>query len=291
MPKFFKLNTAATIPWLGFGTGTALYKKDAADFVKLAIDNGVTHLDGAQIYDNEESLGRGIANSGKPRSELFVTTKLYLPALEPGETIVESLKKSLSKLKLDYVDLFLVHDPTPARKKGNLAEVWEGMEETYRLGLSKAIGVSNFQVKDLNTVLENAKIVPAVNQIELHPYVWKAAKPIVEFSQVKGIAIQSYGGQTPVARVPDGPLSPVLKQISERLTQTRGKSVTPGQVLSKWLLQKDVIVITTTSKVSRLQEYLDTENVPDLTSEEIHAIEEAGEKLHKRIFMQHAFDE
>ncbi|PPQ89126.1 hypothetical protein CVT25_006498 [Psilocybe cyanescens] len=291
MPKAFSLNTGATIPWLGFGTGTALYTKDAADLVKLAIDNGVTHLDGAQMYLNEESLGRGITISGKPRSELFVTTKLNLPTLAPGETITQSLKTSLSKLNLDYVDLFLVHDPTPATKQGNLIQVWEGMEEVYHAGLAKAIGVSNFQVEDLKTVLENGKVVPAVNQIELHPYVWQAAKPIVEFCQAKGIAIESYGGQTPVVRVPDGPLSPILTQIRERLEKTRGKPVTTGQILSKWLLQKDVVVVTTTSKLSRLEEYLDSENVPDLTPEEIQAIEEGGAKLHKRVFMRHAFGE
>lgn len=168
MSKVFKLNTGATVPWIGFGTGTALYTKDAADLVKLAIDNGVSHLDGAQMYQNEESLGRGITNSGKPRSELFVTTKLNLPTLAPGETITQSLKASLSKLNLDYVDLFLVHDPTPATKQGNLVQVWEGMEEVYHLGLAKAIGISNFQVEDIKAILEHGKIVPAVNQVRLY---------------------------------------------------------------------------------------------------------------------------
>jgi len=291
MPKLFTLNTGATIPWLGFGTGTALYGRDATNLVSLAIKNKVTHLDGAQMYNNEDTLGAGIKASGKPRAELFVTTKLNLKTLAPGETVKESLKASLAKLGLDYVDLFLIHDPIPATKEGKLAQVWEAMEGVYHEGLAKAIGVSNFKVEDLKIVLDSGKVVPAVNQIELHPYVWKAAEPILKLSQEQGIAIASYGGQTPIVRVPDGPLDPTLAEIRERLEKTRGKPVTTGQVLNKWLLQKNVIVVTTTSKVSRIEELFDTENVPDLTPEEIKAIEEGGSKLHKRVYMRHVFGE
>ncbi|KAF9562197.1 Aldo/keto reductase [Agrocybe pediades] len=289
MPKTFTLNTGASIPWLGFGTGTALYGKDATKLVRLALDNKITHLDGAQMYNNEDSLGLGIKESGKPRSDLFVTTKLK--NLAPGETVKQSLQKSLSKLGLDYVDLFLIHDPTPATKEGKLPEWWAGMEEVYRDGLAKAIGVSNFKVEDLQVVLDTGKVVPAVNQIELHPYVWKAAEPLVKFAQSKGIAIESYGGQTPIVRVPGGPLDATLASIKDRLEKTYGKPVTTGQILSKWLLQKDVIVVTTSSKVERIQEFLETENVPDLTADEIGAIEAEGAKLHKRVYMRHAFGE
>jgi len=163
MPKTFTLNTGATIPRLGFGTGTALYGKDATNLVRLALANNITHLDGAQMYNNEDTLGLGIKESGKPRSDLFVTTKLK--NLAPGETVKESLQKSLSKLGLDYVDLFLIHDPSPSTKEGKLAEWWAGMEGVYRDGLAKAIGVSNFRVEDLQVVLETGKVVPAVNQV------------------------------------------------------------------------------------------------------------------------------
>lgn len=163
MTKLFTLNTGAAIPWLGFGTGTALYGKDAANLVRMAIDNKITHLDGAQMYNNEDTLGAGIKAAGKPRSELFVTTKLA--NLAAGQTVKESLKASLNKLGLDYVDLFLIHDPTPATKEGKLAQWWEGMEEVQREGLAKSIGVSNFRVEDLKIILDSGKIVPAVNQV------------------------------------------------------------------------------------------------------------------------------
>ncbi|KAG5637137.1 hypothetical protein H0H81_005666 [Sphagnurus paluster] len=264
------LNEGVQVPWLAFGTGTALYNRDAAELVRIAIDNGITHLDGAQMYNNEDSLGQGIKASNKPRSELFIVTKLK-PGLE-GQTVKQTLEESLQKLGLDHVDLFLIHSPTPAnQEEGRLKELWK--------------------VEDLKEILDGAEIVPAVNQIELHPYVWKAAEPIVNFGKEHGIVTASYGGQTPIVRAPGGPVDEVLSGIREGLEKTRGQPVTSGQVLSKWLLHKGAIVVTTTSKVSRIQEFIDTERVPDLTQEELRDIEEAGAKLHKRIFMRHAFGE
>ncbi|KAF5357922.1 hypothetical protein D9756_001431 [Leucocoprinus leucothites] len=273
------LNDGSRIPWLGFGTGTALYKQDASELVRQAIEAGVTHLDGAQMYENEETLGQGIKASGKSRSTIFVTTKLR--GLQPGQTVKDTLLESLKKLGLTYVDLFLIHDPTPYRKEGRLKEVWAQMEQLKGEGLAKSVGVSNFKVSDLEEIL----------RIELHPYVWKAAQPILELSEKHGIKVASYGGSTPLARVPDGPLKDVLPVIRARLEKTRGAPVTEGQVLSKWILQKGAIVITTSSKMTRVKEFLDTEGVPDLTEQEVQEIDEAGSKIHKRIFMHHAFNE
>jgi diketogulonate reductase-like aldo/keto reductase len=159
----FTLNDGNRIPALGFGTGTALYNKDASAFVRLAIKTGVTHLDGAQMYKNEETLGEGIKTSGKPRSELFITTKLHV--LDPGQKVKETLVESLGKLGVDYVDLFLIHDPTVNQKEGTLPEIWSQLEALKTEGLAKSIGVSNFKVEDLNAILPGAKIVPAVNQV------------------------------------------------------------------------------------------------------------------------------
>ncbi|SJL00492.1 related to aldo-keto reductase YPR1 [Armillaria ostoyae] len=277
----YTLNDGTTTPWVAFGTGTALYKKDAAEAVRVAIENGVTHLDGAQMYENEDSLGAGIKASGKPRSELYVTTKLK--GLAEGQTIKDTLVISLKKLDLEYVDLFLIHDPTSA--KGQLKAWWKQMEEVKKEGLTKSIGVSNFRVQDLEEVLEVATIVPAVNQIEFHPYVYEAAKPIYKFSQEHKILVASYGGLAPIVRAPGGPLDPVVGAIADRL------QISPGQVYTKWLIQKGILVVTTSSKAARIIETLKTPDVTDLTSEDIAAIEEAGGKLHKRIFMRHIFGE
>lgn len=273
------LNDSTTTPWIAFGTGTALYYKDATQSVALAIRSGFTHLDGAQVYANEDTLGSGIIASGKSRSELYVTTKLG--KLKAGETVRESLQTSLKKLGLDYVDLFLIHSPT--HHEGRLKQVWKEMEGVKNDGLARSIGVSNFKVNHLIEVLEVAKVKPAVNQIEYHPYVFKASEPTVTFNQEHGITTSSYGGLSPIFRV-RGPLDALLPAIRERLEKMRGKPVTRGQVLLKWLQQKGIIVVTTSSKEDRIKEYLDTANVPPLTSEEIQAIDESGSKLHKRIF-------
>ena len=167
MSKRFVLNTGKQIPWLGFGTGSSLSGRDAANLASQAIQHGITHLDGAQMYNNEDTLGAGIKLSGKLRSELFVTTKLNGKALQPGQTIKDSLKLSLQKLGLDYVDLFLIHDPTPATKESDakLADWWKQMERVHTEGLAHPIGVSNFTVQDLKVVLESGTVVPAANQV------------------------------------------------------------------------------------------------------------------------------
>ncbi|KAH6918422.1 oxidoreductase [Coprinopsis sp. MPI-PUGE-AT-0042] len=290
-----KLNDGNEIPWVGFGTGTALYGQDAADSVRLAIETGVVHLDGAQVYRNEDSLGAGIKASGKPRSELWVTTKLS-PLVPEGKKSADidvkaTLKESLQKLGLDFVDLFLIHSPHPANEEGSLQHLWRQMEEVKNEGLAKSIGVSNFRVEDLKTILETAKIVPAVNQIELHPYVWKAAKAIYDFDKEHGIVTASYSGLTPLTKGAGGPLDGPLENIRARLEKTRGEPVTAGQVLTKWLSQKGAVVITTTSKATRIREFQDTVNLPELTEEEVQTIESEGSKLHKRVYMLGVFKE
>ncbi|KIJ16762.1 aldehyde reductase [Paxillus involutus ATCC 200175] len=278
------LNDGTQVPWIAFGTGTALYAKDAEQAVTVAIKNGFTHLDGAQMYKNEETLGAAIAASGKLRSELYITTKLN--ALQPGATPKSALEESLKKLGVDYVDLYLVHMPTHHVNK--LKEVWKGMEEAKSAGLTKSIGVSNFTADHLNEILEVATIPPAINQVEAHPYVWKALEPNFAVHKKHNIVTSSYGGLSPLFRGKGGPLDPIVEQIRARLESTRGSPVSDGHVLNKWLKQKGVLVVTTSSKAERIREYLDTENVPDLTAEEIDLIDVTGAKLHKRFFVRHS---
>ena len=155
------LNDGNQIPWLGFGTGTALYQKDAQAQVATALACGVVHLDGAQIYGNEDSLGAAIAASGKPRADLFVTTKLA--KVPEGQTVRDTLVESLKKLQLDYVDLFLIH--MPIHHTGRLPQVWKEIEALQKEGLTKSIGVSNFRVSDFEEILPGATVIPAVNQV------------------------------------------------------------------------------------------------------------------------------
>ncbi|TFY55196.1 hypothetical protein EVJ58_g8398 [Rhodofomes roseus] len=274
------LNDGNKIPWLGFGTGTALYSKDAEDAVRQAIQNGVVHLDGAQVYNNEESLGVGIATAGKPRSSLFITTKLNL--IPAGQTVRDTLVASLKKLQTDHVDLFLIH--FPINHQTPLPEIWAQFEEIQKEGLAKSIGVSNFRVKDFEEILPTAKVIPAVNQIEYHPYVFKADQPVIEFMKKHNITPTSYGGLTPIVRFKGGPVDPVLASAAARLSKEAGTTVTEGQVLQLWLRSKGIPAITTSSKASRVKEYLAAETLPDLTPGEIAAIEQEGSKVHHRVF-------
>jgi diketogulonate reductase-like aldo/keto reductase len=129
------LNDSTVTPWIAFGTGTTFFGKDAYQCTQLAIRSGFTHLDGAQFYANEDSLGRGIVASGKPRSELYVTTKLH--RLNAGQTVRETLQLSLKKLGLDYVDLFLIH--FASHHQGRLQQVWKEMEGVKNDGLTKCV--------------------------------------------------------------------------------------------------------------------------------------------------------
>lgn len=281
MASFIHLNDGNQLPWIAFGTGTALYGRDATESVLRAIDNGFIHIDTAESYGNEASVGRAIKLSGKPRSELYITTKLG-KLQQPGETVRSALLASLKKLNLDYVDSYLVHNP--AHHPGRLQQIWKEMEEVKREGLAKSIGVSNFYVEHLEEVLSIATIIPAVNQIELHPYVWKSAKPTIAFDKEHGIVTSSFSGLSPIVRFPGGPVDAAIKQIRARLEKTRGAPVSDAQVLIKWLKQNGILVVTTSSKAERIREYLDTINVPDLTEEEMKLIEAKGAELHRKVF-------
>jgi diketogulonate reductase-like aldo/keto reductase len=277
-----KLNDNTTIPLLAFGTGTAHYEKEAENMVTAAINAGFTHLDGAQAYRNEESLGAGIAAAGKPREQLFVTTKLY--KLAEGRSVRDTLVESLTKLRLAYVDLFLIHSPLWFSEPGRLKEVWKQVEALKKEGLARSIGVSNFRTAQLREILDGAEFPPSVNQIEFHPYVYKDLLPTLELHKQYGIVTESYGGLSPIFRFKGGPLDPVLESIAKRLSAETGKSFSDAQVLYLWQREKGVVIVTTTTKESRLPEYLNTFDAPKLTDEDIVLIDEAGAKEHHRNF-------
>jgi diketogulonate reductase-like aldo/keto reductase len=160
-----RLNDNTTIPLMAFGTGTAHHSKDAQDLVTSAINAGFTHLDTAQMYKNEESLGAAIAAAGKPREQLFVTTKL---GRQPeGRTVRDALVGSLAQLRLDYVDLFLIHTPLyfSYKEPGVLKAVWKEMEALKKEGLTRSIGVSNFRSAQLREILDGAEFPPSINQV------------------------------------------------------------------------------------------------------------------------------
>ncbi|EJT96808.1 oxidoreductase [Dacryopinax primogenitus] len=260
-----------TIPQLGFGSGTAHYKQDAVKPILMALRANYTHIDTAQMYDNEDTVGDAISQSGIPREKLFVTTKVL--ELAEGETIEDNLKGSLTKLKMDYVDLFLLHAAIKFDKPGQLEDVWKQMEAVKDMGLGRSIGVSNFQAGELERILKVARYKPVVNQLEFHPYAYAQLRPVLKLQEEHGILTESYGGLTPLTKKTDGPVNAVLVELAAKIGGTQ------TQVLMKWLDQKGIIAVTTTSKEERLKEYVDVYSLPNLTQEDIQAIEEAGAKL------------
>lgn len=288
--SFGTLRSGVKVPAFAFGSGTALYGQDATSQVVQALQTGFKHLDAAQFYSNEKSVGEGLAiylsSTSQDRSSVFVTTKFGKK--DPGQTAKDVLKTELANLKLDYVDLYLIH--TPVAFEGKLGTLWKEFEELKKEGLAKEIGISNFRVGDLEELLgsieSNGGEVPAIHQIEFHPYLLKYNLPILEIHKKYGITLASYGGQTPVTKK-DGPVTAELQRIAGALEIETGKKVTPGQVLLKWLDAKEAIIVTTSSKKARLEEYLAAADLPVLAPEDVKAIDAAGMKQHFRGFMHH----
>jgi len=286
--KTYPLNDGNRIPAIAWGSGTALYGQNATEPAKLALAAGMVHIDAAQVYNNEDSLGPALTTV--PRESIFVTTKLG--RLKPGETVKQSLQSSLERLQLSYVDLFLIHSPTHhnANGKEGLQKLWKEFEDVKAEGLTKSIGVSNFLVDDLQTILDTAKVKPAVNQIEYHAYIQEATRATIELDQKHGIITAAYGSLTPITKRKGGPVDVVLEAIKKRLAKDSGKTVTEGQVILKWLDAKQIVAVTTTSKESRVKEYLDSLTLPELTKEEVQEIDKAGSGQHHRGFWSNVMD-
>ncbi len=195
MDKCLKLNNGLQIPKLAYGTWL-IKNEDAANCVKTALEVGYRHIDTAQAYGNEEGVGLGIKESGLRRKDIYVTTKI-MGEIKTYQGAKESIDGSLKKLGLDYIDLILIHCPQPWKEfrgpkryfQENI-EVWKAMEEAYKEGKVKAIGVSNFLVDDLENIINNCEIKPMVNQILCH--IGNTPMDVIKFCQTNDIVVESY---------------------------------------------------------------------------------------------------
>lgn len=235
------------------------------EVVENAIVSGYRHIDTAAAYNNEEGVGRGIRSSGVPRADLFVTTKLRNG--EQGRVSpAQALRASLERLQLNYVDLYLIHWPSPARDA--YIDSWRSLEELRQDGLARAIGVSNFLPHHLDRLREATGVTPAVNQLEIHPRYQQ--RDVQSMCARRGIAIEAY---SPLGRGA-ALLDPVVRDIAAHLGST------PAQVVLRWHLQHGRVAIPKTTSVSRMTENLASVDF-ELSADEIRAIDrlDAGERL------------
>jgi methylglyoxal/glyoxal reductase len=232
-----KLNNGVEMPYLGLGVYQSPPGKTTQNAVRFALKTGYRHVDTARIYGNEADVGEAVRDSGVQREEVFVTTKLW-NSDQGYESTIRACEASLRRLGLAYIDLYLIHFPVPETRNDS----WKAMETLLKNGKCRAVGVSNFMIRHLKELLENADVVPAVNQIEFHPFLYQTE--LLDFCRGQGIQVEAY---SPLAR-------------SERLSNPRLVTLarkyhkSPAQVLIRWGLQHGLVVIPKSTREDRIGE-------------------------------------
>jgi 2,5-diketo-D-gluconate reductase A len=249
------LNNGVEIPQLGFGV-YQVPPEDTKEATLAALEVGYRHIDTAEMYGNEKGVGAAVRASGLPREEIFVTSKLNNGFHDPAD-VPKAFERTIADLGIGHVDLFLMHWPLP--KVGDFAETWKAMEELTETGDVRAIGVSNFQVHHLQRLLDETDTVPAVNQIEIHPYL--VQDDVRAFGASHGIATEAW---SPIAQ---GKVlgDPVIGAIARRVGRT------PAQVTLRWHLQRGDIVFPKSVTRGRVEENIALFDF-ELTDDDLAAI-------------------
>ena len=234
------LNDGRTIPQLGFGV-FQIDPDETAQAVGRALDAGYRHIDTAEMYGNEKGTGEGVRASGLARSDVFVTSKLD-NGFHRADDARRAFADTLADLDLGYVDLFLIHWPLPTRYDGDFVSTWKVLEELHQSGQATSIGVSNFQVAHLERLAAETGTVPAVNQIEVHPYFTN--EQVRAYGAEHGIATEAW---SPIAQ--GGVLGdPVIRAVAEKVGRT------PAQVTLRWHIQRGDIVFPKSTTPARITE-------------------------------------
>ncbi len=244
----FKLYNGVEIPAIGYGTWKIPATEESEDLICEAIRTGYRHIDTAEGYENEDTVGRAIKKSGIDRKDIFITSKLANSCCSYEDTIA-AFDQTLEKLQTDYLDLFLIHWPAPLAyrdhyKERNLA-IWKAFEELYAAGKVRALGISNFLKHHLDDLLPYINVKPMVHQIEVHPFNFDTET--IEYSRANGMIIEGF---SPLAR---GQI--IGNELIENIGRKYGKGV--SQVVIRWCLQKEVLPLPKTTKTYRLAENLD----------------------------------
>jgi diketogulonate reductase-like aldo/keto reductase len=231
------LNNGVEMPWLGFGVFKMSEGQEVEQAIKCALETGYRSIDTAAAYRNENGVGKAIRESGIPRDQIFLTTKLWNRDQRAKRTM-PAFEESLERLGTEYVDLYLVHWPV----KGLYQETWQVMQEIYQSGRAKAIGVSNFQIHHLEDILRDDQVVPTVNQIEFHPFL--VQPELVEFCHSHKIRVEAWSPlmQGQIVTVP------TVQEIAAKYHKT------PAQIALRWDLQHKVVTIPKSSNPGRIAE-------------------------------------
>ncbi len=232
-----KLNNGVEMPIFGLGTYQAQSGKETRDAVLHALQIGYRHVDTASMYGNEEDVGAAIRESGIPREEIFVTTKLW-NSDHGYDSGLAAFEKSRRRLGLSYVDLYLIHWPVQDLRN----ETWRALETLLKEGKCRAIGVSNYMIRHLEELLENSSTVPAVNQVEFSPYLYQ--KDLLEFCRKSKIQLEAYSPLTKGHKLYDPKLVTLASEYSK----------SPAQILIGWALQHEMVVIPKSSRKERITE-------------------------------------
>ena len=250
-----KLNNGVEIPILGFGVFQITDPEDCVKSVVDAIETGYTHIDTAASYQNEEAVGKGIQQSGIAREDLFITTKLWIQSNGYEDTL-KAFDRSLNRLQLDYVDLYLIHQPY-----GDVYGEWRAMEKLYEQGKIKTIGVSNFQPDRMMDLIIHNQIVPAVNQIEVSPFHQQIESQT--FFEEQGVAVEAW------APFAEGRNNIFQNENLLKIGAKHGKSV--AQVILRWVVQRGIIALAKTVRKERMVENISVFDF-ELDAEDLVAI-------------------
>ncbi|GAE31032.1 aldo/keto reductase [Halalkalibacter hemicellulosilyticus] len=239
MPKSLQdtttLHNGVKMPWFGLGVFKVEEGTEVVEVVKTAIQHGYRSIDTAAVYKNEEGVGQGIKESGIPRDELFVTSKVW-NSNQGYEATLRAFDETINKLKLDYLDLYLIHWPG----KDQYKETWKALEKLYKDGRIRAIGVSNFQVHHLKDLISDAEIKPMVNQVEYHPHL--AQLELRAYCEQENIQLEAWSPLKQGQLLTD----PILNEIAKKYNKT------VAQVILRWDLQNGVVTIPKSVKESRI---------------------------------------
>lgn len=231
------LRTGARIPQIGLGVWQSPRGETTQDAVRAALRLGYRHVDTARIYGNERDVGEGVRSSGVPRDQVFVTTKLWNDD-QGYDTALRAFDESLERLGLDYVDLYLIHWPVAGKR----ADSWRALERLFAEKRARAIGVSNFLVPHLEELLGSAKVLPAVNQIEVHPFL--QARETRAFCASHDIVVEAYSPLTHAKRIDH----PVITEVARRAHRTN------AQVLLRWGIEHGMVVLPKSVNEGRIKE-------------------------------------